>query len=643
MKKVLLFAMSLGIALGAYSQKQFEQKNLVKRDRVSQETSAPINPIAPVLNTDKSVNGEINRYPACVAADQRSVRREDSRVLSYNKELDLLSITFVMDDATYGGGATDIGIVYSTDRGETWSEPVVLIDNSAQYINDYPSGIVFNPSGNSVIAEAYGVNQSIAHVGSDWGYKMWSSSSLGGENLSIEVVHDADNEENGYWNQFGLTQIGDEVRCLSMVPQGAWGAYTSAELQPIYASFEGAYFDWNYSQLVDMDMYQNTEDGTMAWIGGYQGMDGGIEMAWSDDGQIGYIWMVGATNENLSGYQPVVFKSTDGGDNWDYINIDFLTDEMQAILEPYIIEATGGMMIPHIFETAGAVDYHGDLQMFVAMGSTSADVINYPDSLGYHWGYPGDIFNLTIADEGLTDVIWVDSLYTENVVDATEGNYAGSAGWQHRISVAKNDYSNEFFVTWTDTRDNETNEFNIQPDVFGWSRNVHTGNVSEPVCFTEGTLYEKFYFFTYGAERAIYDETTDSYTVPFAQAVTPGEFSGNGSADPVTINYISGIEFPAMGPFMGLDNEPVAISFSVSQNAPNPFNGSTEITVTTETTSDVLVEVSNMLGQTLSTVQEQNINGSRTITLHAENLEAGIYFYTVTIGSESLTKKMVIE
>jgi len=644
MKKILLLVAAFAFVLSGFSQKQFVAKKNAKLTKEPSELVKNHLP-APMLNTNKSANEDVNRIAVATGQNFRTVRRADTRVVSYNPTLDVISLTFVLDPATYGGANANgtTGIIYSADHGQTWSDPVVVVDNGNEgYIADYPSGIIYNPADNTNLDNALGVTQTIAHIGSDWAYKMWGSRTLAGENQNVEVVHDADNVENGYWNQFGLAQVNEDVRCLSMVPQGTWGSYESAELQPIYGDFDGTSFSWDYSQLIEMNLYQNTEDNTMACIGGYQGMDGGIEMAWADDGQTAYMWMVGTSADNLTGYQPIIFKTTDGGNSWDEVTLDFLTDEMQTYLDPYIIEANGGLMIPHIIESAGSVDYHGDLQLFVAMGSTSADVTIYPDSLGFHWGYPGDLFNITVDDNGIKDIIWMDSLRTENLVDADDGNYAGN-GWNHRLFVAKNDFENEFFFTWTDTRDNSGTDKNINPDICGWSKNVHTGENSEAVCFTEGTLYEKFYFFTAGAERAFYNDADQTYTVPYIQVVTPGEFSSNGATDPVTINYVTGIEFPALGDYVGVDELSAVNNISVSQNTPNPFNGATTITVRSKSVAPVMLEVSNIMGQTVYTLNAGAVNGSKDIELNSNHMEAGVYFYTVTVGNESTTKKMIVQ
>ena len=109
----------------------------------------------------------------------------------------------------------------------------------------------------------------------------------------------------------------------------------------------------------------------------------------------------------------------------------------------------------------------------------------------------------------------------------------------------------------------------------------------------------------------------------------------------VTFSFIIGIEFPKL---VGIDELSTTKSnITVAQNNPNPFNGTTTINVTTETAAPVMVEVSNIMGQTIYTVNAGNVNGTQEITLNSNNMEAGVYFYTVTVGNESITKKMVVK
>ena len=641
--------MVLGLISTSFAQKAIK----VQKDaKMKLDVVAPAEKVIrnlPDINNYKSINEDVNRIYVGKSGSQRSFRREESRTIYYNEEIGVIGITCILDPATYPV-AEELGVIgqfYSTDMGQTWQGPIVLSDNlDAGLQNYYPSGMVYNPTGNDVVENAYGIGQSAAINGANWNVKVFGSNTLSGDNYFNENFTNTTVgfEYDGYWNQFGIRQVNDYVRCMNVKSEGPWAAFTNAEIELIKGDFNGSGFDWNFSQTISTNFVLD-EAGAIWWAGMFVGYDSGAEAVWSNDGMIGYTWLTGVSQEELSGFQPMIFKTTDGGENWDYIHLDFLNDEMQAFLEPYIIENNGGYMAPRFTETVGAVDHRGDLQLFCIAGSHSADILNYTDSLGWSWGYPGDLFRFSVDDNGLKDWQWVDSLNTETVPQDDPGSYVGT-GWNHRLQLSKNDVENEFFLVWNDTRNVSDNTMDLEPDLFGWSYNAHTNTSTDIVCFTEGTLYETFYYFCHTAEQAIYDEANGIFTIPTVQAVSPGEFASNGSAsaDPVTVSYITGIEFPALNDeYVAIDEKLVSEKISVAQNQPNPFTGTTTITISSTTVAPVSVEVTNMLGQMVYTQNAGTINGTMNVELNASELEAGVYFYTVRVGADSVTKKMIVE
>lgn len=643
MKKVLLIMIIFGMMTSGFAQNNLKVKKDVKKKLdVEAQAEKKVREL-PDFNNLKSVNEDVNRIEIGKSGSQRSFRREESRTVYYNADLGIIGVTFILDPATYPE-AEAMGIIgqfYSTDMGQTWNGPVIVSDNTGDGLeNYYPSGMVYNPTGNTTVEDAYAIGQSTATA---WENKIFGSSTLGGENYMTYVIPESE-AYGGYWNQFGIRQVEDYIRAMNVAAVGDWSSFTSAEIELIKGTLDGTEFDWDFSQTVEMDFVLD-EEGVIWWGGMFVSYDAGAEAVWSNDGMTGYTWMTGVSNEEPSGMQPLIFKTTDGGDSWDYIHLDFLSDEMQAFLEPYVIENNGGYMAPRFTETVGAVDHRGDLQLFAIAGAHSADVVEYSDSLGWSWGYPGDLFHFSVDDDGLKTWQWIDSLNTETVPQDDEGSYAGT-GWNHRIQLSKNDVENEFFLVWNDTRNTTDNELDYEPDLFGWSYNAHMNTNTDVVCFTEGTLYETFYYFCYTAEQAIYDDVNDVFTIPTIQAVTPGEFASNGSAteDPVTASYITGIEFPAlMDEYVGINEQSFVGDISVSQNQPNPFTGTTFIEINSTTIAPASVEVTNIMGQTVYAMNIGLINGSQRIELNVSDLESGVYFYTITIANESISKKMIIE
>ena len=83
--------------------------------------------------------------------------------------------------------------------------------------------------------------------------------------------------------------------------------------------------------------------------------------------------------------------------------------------------------------------------------------------------------------------------------------------------------------------------------------------------------------------------------------------------------------------------------FVVSQNYPNPFSSNSDVIIWLNTESNVTIEITNVSGQVVSTQDFGSKGaGNHSITMNADGLAAGIYFYTVKTATHSVTKKMTI-
>lgn len=102
------------------------------------------------------------------------------------------------------------------------------------------------------------------------------------------------------------------------------------------------------------------------------------------------------------------------------------------------------------------------------------------------------------------------------------------------------------------------------------------------------------------------------------------------------------ITFPGDG--TSTEDLNLVTDFSLDQNYPNPFNPSTTIGYSLETSSQVILEVFNEVGQRVSILVNGRVNsGSHTVEFNAEKLASGVYFYKLSInGSAVQTKKMLL-
>ena len=84
-------------------------------------------------------------------------------------------------------------------------------------------------------------------------------------------------------------------------------------------------------------------------------------------------------------------------------------------------------------------------------------------------------------------------------------------------------------------------------------------------------------------------------------------------------------------------------AISLSQNYPNPFNPSTMIRYTVGSSQIVRLEVYDMLGRVVTTlVNERQPKGEYSVTMSADKLVSGVYFYKLIIGDHQETKRMIL-
>ncbi len=83
--------------------------------------------------------------------------------------------------------------------------------------------------------------------------------------------------------------------------------------------------------------------------------------------------------------------------------------------------------------------------------------------------------------------------------------------------------------------------------------------------------------------------------------------------------------------------------FIVSQNYPNPFSNTSEVIIWLDTESEVSLEIYNINGQVVSTQSFGSKGaGNHALTMNADGLAPGIYFYTIKTATHSVTRKMTI-
>lgn len=94
---------------------------------------------------------------------------------------------------------------------------------------------------------------------------------------------------------------------------------------------------------------------------------------------------------------------------------------------------------------------------------------------------------------------------------------------------------------------------------------------------------------------------------------------------------------------LGIGNNNIPVSFSLHQNFPNPFNPTTQIGYDIPKDGEVKMIIYDALGREVKTlVNKFHKQGKYSVLFNAEDLTSGIYFYQISAGEFTDTKKLVL-
>jgi xylan 1,4-beta-xylosidase len=122
------------------------------------------------------------------------------------------------------------------------------------------------------------------------------------------------------------------------------------------------------------------------------------------------------------------------------------------------------------------------------------------------------------------------------------------------------------------------------------------------------------------------------------------KFTGDGTEELFRIQWL---KFLIEGDSLASIEEPstsqIPKNFVLEQNYPNPFTLSTTIRFGVPKNSFLSLKVYNPLGQEVAVIAEREFSsGVHSVTFDASHLAAGMYFYRLTAGSFTDTKKLLL-
>ncbi len=342
-----------------------------------------------------------------------------------------------------------------------------------------------------------------------------------------------------------------------------------------------------------------------------------------------------------------IMKSTDNGDTWTktivwqnpYPMLDPTTTATDTIYAP---DATVGLAydkngILHAafgvyrlqFTGAGSYTYYPGLSgiaywnenMPTYTGGDQKNILN-PDSLDAH----GDLIGTYLVDwngNGTLDLLYSYGNYGVGWASFPQlafDNNNNAAFIFSSLTEGYNDGSKDYRHIWCRaSSDNGTNWGQIL-DLDDDPIHMFDECVFPSIC---GTSDPETWYFTYQ-----YDNV-------------PG-LAVRGDLTAPTTNTISFYHLSKL--VNGINDPKAAETASIAANFPNPFSGATKVDVTLTKPVPVSITVSTVTGQKVS-FNEYGVQsaGIHSLTIDGSKLSSGIYFYTVTAGTQNFTRKMVVK
>ncbi len=626
-----------------------------------------------------------------------------SKPLQYNADLKAVSFIHRKSEsytetpaaaANYSSGVIVADI--STDLGITWDSTCIW--NNSTNAGRYPQGAIYSAPGNTNIANAYVVGSGPTLGAVDFSGNWYASKKLAAAGSTLynstadatpmaQQFVDFATSKNS-WARYGFTAVSDGVvRSLALVQGNNIELGDAAKMRGVTV-VKGVYaagvFNWTYNDSIlpstyTLSVLQGTNTGVKV-------LSPQVQMAFNQSGQIGYVVMLGAASTATGankGYQPIIYKTTNGGTSWTSISsIDFALPTMSIVTNPLAAVSTNSnLSIPYFNQFDLAVDASGRLHIGAIIASTAS---NHNDSLAYvsqftadqyMWkhtpGFQPYIYDFIGDGASAWKVITVDSMWSEDPgADPSQPGFATNP-WDvepgsgtklnidPRLQLSRTPDGNYITFSWAESDTNfilGLKKWNVIPDIKTrcmsavngtYAISINEINVSKVAAGNgtnniqvAGKAFLHYMAPINGGQTSYTTATTLSvdinmpFTVtnsaPLSQLTNNRNWYGKSKLS-FYYGYIGGIQE---------NNLNTVIK---SHLFPNPANNSTTLAIELNDNASVTCSVYNVVGQLLKIITTNAQAGENNIELNLQNLSSGIYMVKINVGGESSTKKLIIE
>ncbi len=553
--------------------------------------------------------------------------------LWYDKDINTLVLVHCYDNDT-----SSVIYSYSTNQGATWVDDTMLYHTATPlYSGRFPQGVIYNPPGNTNPSNAYVACFGSTTDGTNWNAHYEGTASIG-SSTNQQTLYPFTSSPRTFVPQGGTIVKNTGTTWWSAA--GTNGTIYNDTIVLAKGIFVGNNFNYTYTLLpvpVCADNNGNKMFRNQAVI-------------FDDSGQLGYVVVIGndwvcASQPNDSTMGLIVYETTNSGSTWNRIPSPDL-----SFVDPVL--QNNGSKYSAATQLDLAMDQNNTLHIGVPIIQFNPG--NAIDSI-YSYGTWG-LFDINTSNHGAD--------YNGCLISKPETGFGYFGTWgiffnpfireENRFQLSRSWDGDKIFYTWFDT---DTAVYgsgpNFFPDIHVLGVDLNSGFYTSEENLSElsGLSCDGASTFGNVSYYTMNDGTNENIPIVI-------DVMTNSTGDPVQFYYegcasmynyssnISCLIIPSFLPSTGIQNPAGenANLFSLSPNYPNPFSNKTSLDITLGKATDVLIEIKNIVGQTLFSSSYKKLHsGKNTITIDGSSFSKGFYFYTVKTESDFTSRKMSVE
>ena len=401
-------------------------------------------------------------------------------------------------------------------------------------------------------------------------------------------------------------------------------------------------YDADYMGQTNALLYYRSSDGAETWDIDGVIIDGLGEDYFPSINSLSYYWAnsVGNTIAFTYGfdqYGGLVFKSTDNGDTWNKIEV-FVSewDPLDPPLDTDPFPSGVGSSCMALDSDGKA---HVVFSRMVSYWNDIGDWYIYPTTDGLiYWNEDMPRLDTTTISSYTLDYLEAGGYLCGTIMSSepptyseNQPGYANAACAFPQMSI-KGD--NKIFIAWS----------GLSPDYSaGGTDPIFYRHINMNASFDGGN--------TWNGQIDINDEVTwilsecvfpvmspvvnDMVHVVFQEDNIPGVYEWPAEQTEPTENRMQHMSFPVSF-FVGVDE--------ISQIYPNPANTTASFGLKFEQSSNVSIDVVNVVGQLVKRIDLGTLNkGNHPVELQVSDMNSGIYYIAVTVGQRKSTQKILIQ